>query len=527
MTRSVIRVAAMGLTAAIVITGSFSTTVSAATAASVLPAGGGILATGSGVSIKDIKAERARSAAQQKAQALHNSVNSIDEKTESGKEVLTASTSDKIDISIKAETPASKAVRNSETLNGTSIVGSAAEGASMTVTETEEARELIATPTPEPEPETVSADQVSVSENQATVSGDSVSENQAEPEEKKEEKAEEKKDGPTIEVYLASGKFDNGDEDFSNLIIADVSYYVNVRDIPSEDGEVVGKLYRNSAGEWLDKDGDWYKIKSGNVTGYVKSEFVVSGEAAVEMAKKVGERVAVVTTTTLKVREEASLDSSVLGLVPMEDRLTVVEETDEWVKVSIEEGDGWVSKEFVTVSTEFPKAESKAEEEARLRKEEAARQAAIAAANRAAAAKKGAKGGKSGGKGGKSGGGVSYSASGGGAGGSVANYALQFVGNPYVYGGSSLTGGTDCSGFTMSVYRNFGVSLPHSSGAQRSVGYSVGGLGNAQAGDIVCYSGHVGIYIGGGQIVHASTASTGIKVSNAGYRNVLDVRRIF
>ncbi|MBQ7587401.1 MAG: SH3 domain-containing protein [Lachnospiraceae bacterium] len=397
----------------------------------------------------------------------------------------------------------------------------------MTVTETEEARELIATPTPEPEPETVSEDQISVSENQATVSGDSVSENQVEPEEKKEEKVEEKKDGPTIEVYLASGKFDNGDEDFSNLIIADVSYYVNVRDIPSEDGEVVGKLYKNSAGEWLDKDGDWYKIKSGNVTGYVKSEFVVSGEAAVEMAKKVGERVAVVTTTTLKVREEASLDSSVLGLVPMEDRLTVVEETDEWVKVSIEEGDGWVSKEFVTVSTEFPKAESKAEEEARLRKEEAARQAAIAAANRAAAAKKGAKGGKSGGRSGKSGGGVTYSASGGGAGGSVANYALQFVGNPYVYGGSSLTGGTDCSGFTMSVYRNFGVSLPHSSGAQRSVGYSVGGLGNAQAGDIVCYSGHVGIYIGGGQIVHASTASTGIKVSNAGYRNVLDVRRIF
>ena len=527
MTRSVIRVAALGLTAAIVITGSFSTTVSAATAASVLPSGGGILATGSGVSIKDIKAERARSAAQQKAQELHNSVNSINEKTESGKEVLTASTSDKIDISIKAETPASKAVRNSETLNGTAIVGSAAEGASMTVTETEEARELIATPTPEPEPETVSEDQISVSENQATVSGDSVSENQVESEEKKEEKVEEKKDGPTIEVYLASGKFDNGDEDFSNLIIADVSYYVNVRDIPSEDGEVVGKLYKNSAGEWLDKDGDWYKIKSGNVTGYVKSEFVVSGEAAVEMAKKVGERVAVVTTTTLKVREEASLDSSVLGLVPMEDRLTVVEETDEWVKVSIEEGDGWVSKEFVTVSTEFPKAESKAEEEARLRKEEAARQAAIAAANRAAAAKKGAKGGKSGGKGGKSGGGVTYSASGGGAGGSVANYALQFVGNPYVYGGSSLTGGTDCSGFTMSVYRNFGVSLPHSSGAQRSVGYSVGGLGNAQAGDIVCYSGHVGIYIGGGQIVHASTASTGIKVSNAGYRNVLDVRRIF
>ena len=324
---------------------------------------------------------------------------------------------------------------------------------------------------------------------------------------------------------IASGNFDS-DEDFSKLVIAQVSYYVNVRDIPSEDGEVVGKLYNNSAGEWLDKDGDWYKIKSGSVTGYVKSEFVVSGDAAVELAKKVGERVAVVNTTTLKVRESASLDAPVLGLVPMEDRLTVVEENDNWCKVSIEEGDGWVSKEYVKVSTEFPKAESKAEEEARIRKEEAARKAAIAAANRAAS--RGKSSGKSG-KGSKSsgGGGGSYSASGGGPGASVANYALQFVGNPYVYGGSSLTGGTDCSGFTMSVYRNFGVSLPHSSGAQRSMGYSVGGLANAQAGDIVCYSGHVGIYIGGGQIVHASTAKTGIKVSNAGYRSVLDVRRIF
>ena len=521
MRKNVIRVAALSIASAMVITGSFSTTVSAATASAVLPAGGGILATGSGVSIKDIKAERARSAAQQKAQEFHNNVNKADE-NESGNEILTASTNDNIDISIKAETPASKAVRNSETLNGTSIVGSASDGASMTVTETEEAKQLIAE---ESEPELEKAELAGGEE--ISVSEDSVSENTAETEQKQEEKAEEKKDGPTIEVYLASGKFDDGEEDFSKLVIADVSYYVNVRDVPSEDGEVVGKLYKNSAGEWLDKEGDWYKIKSGNVTGYVKSEFVVSGEAAVEMAKKVGERVAVVTTTTLKVREEASLDSSVLGLVPMEDRLTVVEETDEWVKVSIEEGDGWVSKEFVTVSTEFPKAESKAEEEARLRKEEAARQAAIAAANKAAA-KNNAKGGKSSGKSGKSGGGGgSYSASGSGAGASVANYALQFVGNPYVYGGSSLTGGTDCSGFTMSVYRNFGVSLPHSSGAQRSVGYSVGGLGNAQAGDIVCYSGHVGIYIGGGQIVHASTAATGIKVSNAGYRSVLDVRRIF
>ena len=114
------------------------------------------------------------------------------------------------------------------------------------------------------------------------------------------------------------------------------------------------------------------------------------------------------------------------------------------------------------------------------------------------------------------------------AGSSVAEFALQFVGNPYEYGGTSLTNGADCSGFVMSVYENFGVSLPHSSSADRSVGTEVeGGLSNAQPGDIVCYSGHVGIYIGNGEIVHASTEETGIKVSDADYRTPITVRRIF
>ena len=528
MKNNVIRFAAVLSVTAMVVTGFPTVDTYAATASNVLPASGGALVTGNGTSLKDIKAERARSAAMQKAQNIHNKAN---DPVAEDAGTLTASTSDNIDISIKAETPASKAVRDAETFGVESVVGMAA---TITVSETDEAKELVAQTEADAVAERaaqISANMVSansVSGNSVSgnsVSADSVSANKVKVESVDEILEKKASQAPTIEVAIAAGKFDS-DEDFSKLVIAQVSYYVNVRDIPSEDGQVVGKLYNNSAGEWLDKDGDWYKIKSGSVTGYVKSEFVVSGDAAVELAKKVGERVAVVTTTTLKVRESASLDAPVLGLVPMEDRLTVVEENDNWCKVSIEEGDGWVSKEYVKVSTEFPKAESKAEEEARIRKEEAARKAALAAANRAAS--KGKSGGKSG-KGGKSsgGGGGSYSASGGGPGASVANYALQFVGNPYVYGGSSLTGGTDCSGFTMSVYRNFGVSLPHSSGAQRSMGYSVGGLANAQAGDIVCYSGHVGIYIGGGQIVHASTAKTGIKVSNAGYRSVLDVRRIF
>lgn len=318
---------------------------------------------------------------------------------------------------------------------------------------------------------------------------------------------------------VTTRSFNQGEEDFTNLVIAQVNDYVNVRQEPSEDSEVVGKLYNKSVGDLLEDAGGWYKIKSGNCTGYVKAEYCVTGDYAQELAKEVGTRMAEVTTTTLFVRKEPSTDAAVLGMVPMGDALTVSEEIEGWAKVSVEEGDGYVSTEFVHLYTDFVHAESKKEEEARLAKEAAARKAAQEAA-RKAAAKKG--GGKVSGGGGKT-----YAAAGSGTGSNVASFALQFVGNPYVYGGTSLTNGADCSGFVMSVYRNFGVSLPHSSGGDRSVGYDVGGLGNAQPGDIVCYSGHVGIYIGGGQIVHASTARTGIKVSNASYRNVLAVRRIF
>ena len=442
----------------------------------LFPAAGVALAAGNGCSIQDIRANVARNAARQGAITTHEKITKSDQATVA-----------------KVETPSSKAVNEGTTIDGVAVVGSASEGATIEITsddgaasksgmnggdDTELAEE---TPTPEPTEEEIA--------------------------------------NPQIDVKPEAADVEEGEEDLSDQVIAVVDGYVNVRKEPSENSEVVGKLYNHSAGTWLDKQGDWYKIESGNVVGFVKGEYVKTGQAAVKLAAEVGQRTAVVHTTTLKIREEASIDSSVLGLVANEDQLSVIEETDEWVKVNIEEGDGWVSKEYVSISTIFPKAESKAEEEARLKKEAAERRKAQQAAARSAGGKKGS------GKSGKGGG--SYAVSGGGLGASVANYALQFVGNPYVYGGTSLTNGTDCSGFTMGVYRNFGVSLPHSSGAQRAMGYGVGSLAEAQPGDIICYSGHVGLYIGGGQIVHASTAATGIKVSNASYRNILAIRRIF
>ena len=310
---------------------------------------------------------------------------------------------------------------------------------------------------------------------------------------------------------------------YKGIAIAQVDNYVNVRAEADVESEVLGKLYDNSAATVLETtENGWYRINSGNVTGYIKCEYVVLEDE--ELARKVSTRYATVTTDTLYVRTEPNREAEVLDMLPKGDDYVVVDESlymDGWVKVTTPEGEGYVATEYIRLWTEFVQAESREEEEARLKKEEEERRKAAeaaAAARRKKQQEAAAKAAKQN---------IGDAATGSSNGQAVVNYAGQFVGNPYVYGGTSLTDGADCSGFVMGVYGAFGVSLPHSSSSMRSVGYEVS-TSAMQPGDIICYSGHVAIYAGNNTIVHASNAKEGIKyTSPANYKSIICVRRIF
>ena len=260
---------------------------------------------------------------------------------------------------------------------------------------------------------------------------------------------------------------------------------LNIRQEASTDSEVVGILTNHNACELLEDAGDWYKVTSGKVTGYVSKQYLVTGDEAESIAQQEIKTVATVNTETLNVRAEKSTEAAVLSQVGNSEAFTVNSVADGWVEISVDDSVGYISQDYVTLAQALPTAKTIEQV--------------------------------------KYGDGVSDVRA------SVVSYALQFVGNRYVWGGTSLEKGVDCSGFTMRILGKYGISLPHSSRAQPSYGTKIS-ASEAKPGDLFFYGSgrsisHVAIYIGNGQIVHASNKRDGIKVSNAFYRSPICVAR--
>lgn len=302
---------------------------------------------------------------------------------------------------------------------------------------------------------------------------------------------------------------------YDNLGIADVDTYLNVRKHSSESSKIVGKMTKNTGCNILSIKKGWAKIASGSVKGYVKAKYILRGEEAQKKALKVARLKAIVKTETLNVRYLPSTDSRIYDQISEDEDYTVEKESlsvgfikeyiskhcskkdvqgvnkdamyedlENWVMLSVDDEKVFVSKDFISLKYKLNHAVKIKEEKKKKSSSKSS---------------------------------------------SIVSYAMQFLGNRYVWGGTSLTNGTDCSGFTMGIYRHFGYSLPRTSSAQAAATRSVS-RGDVQVGDLFFYGSgsvsHVALYIGNGQIIHASNARDGIKISSAYYRQPLKIGRV-
>lgn len=316
---------------------------------------------------------------------------------------------------------------------------------------------------------------------------------------------------------------------YDNIVISKVRNYLNIRSSPENQGSsnVIGQMPGYAAGEILETLDGWYRIRSGSIVGYISSDtqYTAVGAEALQLALESAELMAIVSTERLNVRMEPSTESRIWTQISQEERYHVVSQMDGWVQIELDSIGENDAMDGAYISTRDNNVE--------------VRYALAEAIPFTPLVEDRGNGGGSSGSGNSGGNGTAQAGgapagSGGQAsslGTRVVNYALQFVGNPYVWGGTSLTNGADCSGFVQSVMRNFGISLPRTSRAQSAAGTAVSSS-QMQPGDLIFYANgsgtvnHVALYIGGGQVVHASSRRTGIRISTWNYRTPSAIRRV-
>lgn len=297
---------------------------------------------------------------------------------------------------------------------------------------------------------------------------------------------------------------------YENLGMSIASSYLNVRSSASTSSKIVGKLYRGSVATITKISGDWVKIKSGSVTGYVYKKYLAIGSDAQALFIKYANPVATVNTASLRVRKSNSTDSKILGLVSKGQKLQIISRGKKWTKIRYQGKKAYVANPYVDLSYTFEYAVSIEEEESNIQQElessgntSSSNHSTNSESTHQSSSKKGQE---------------------------IATFATKYVGNPYVWGGTSLTKGADCSGFIQTIYKNFGYTIPRTSRQQAVAGKKVS-TKNIQPGDIISYASqgvvnHVAMYIGNNKVVHASNPKDGIKISNYNYRSIYSIRRI-